>query len=123
MKLRIKGNSLRLRLTRGEVARLGETGQVEDTIRFGPGVQMTYALSTAEVAHVQAGFDLSGITVQVPTATVQQWVGSEQVGFEHEQDLGSGESLRLLIEKDFACLSVRPHEDDSDAYANPATTC
>jgi hypothetical protein len=123
MKLRIKGDSLRLRLTRGEVARLGETGRVDDTIRFAPGVRMTYALVAADVSRVQAGFDHATVTVQVPTAMARQWVESEQVGFAAEQDLGNGETLRLLIEKDFACLTVRVGEDDSDAFTNPMATC
>lgn len=123
MKLRIKGNSLRLRLTRGEVARLGETGRVDDRIRFGPGAQLTYALIAADVPAVQAAFADGTVTVAVPEALVQDWVGSERVGFEAVQALDDGDSLRLLVEKDFACLTVRAGEDDSDAYANPMTAC
>jgi hypothetical protein len=123
MKLRIKGDSLRLRLTRGEVAGLRDDGRVEATIRFGLGSQLTYALVAANVPAVQAGFAHGTITVQVPKATVRQWADSEQVGFEAAQDLGNGETLRLLIEKDFACLTVRVGEDDADAFANPNVTC
>jgi len=36
MKLRISGNSLRLRLSRREVARLEEFSCVEDAVEFGP---------------------------------------------------------------------------------------
>ena len=36
MKLRIKGNSLRFRVTQSELAKLVELGRVEETIYFGP---------------------------------------------------------------------------------------
>jgi len=43
MKLRIRGNSLRLRLLRGEVQQFGETGRVTETIQFGasPAAQLS----------------------------------------------------------------------------------
>ncbi|MBC7545244.1 MAG: hypothetical protein H7338_21165 [Candidatus Sericytochromatia bacterium] len=124
MKLRIKGNSIRLRLTRGEVDRFRETGQVADAIAFGPGPEqrMTYVLATAEVPHVQAGFAGRTISVWVPPELGRAWATSEQVGFEGEQSVGNGDTLRLLIEKDFHCLAPRDGEDDSDAYANPLAT-
>jgi hypothetical protein len=121
MKLRIKGNSLRLRLSRSEVARFCETGQVADAIAFGPGPdqRMTYTLATAEVPSVQAGFAGRTVTVWVPPGLGRAWATTEQVAIEGEQSVGNGDSLRLLIEKDFHCLAPRDGEDDSDAFANP----
>ena len=50
MKLRIKGDSLRLRVGPAEVERLTGSGRIEETIHFAPGVQMTYALELSESA-------------------------------------------------------------------------
>ena len=44
MKLRIKGPSLRLRLTQGEIRALAEHGTVEEEVPFGPGVRLVYRL-------------------------------------------------------------------------------
>ncbi len=46
MKLRIKGNSLRLRVSPSEVARLLETGRIEETIHLSSdqNASLTYAL-------------------------------------------------------------------------------
>ena len=46
MKLRIKGNSVRLRVLRPEVSRLIETGSIEERVYFAPSDQspFTYAL-------------------------------------------------------------------------------
>ena len=46
MKLRIHGNSLRLRLSQSEVAQFSKTGFVEDSIQFAPGASFAYALES-----------------------------------------------------------------------------
>src|SRR5690349_11573414 len=44
MKLRIKGSSLRLRLTQGEVRQLEAQGEVAEQVEFGAGAKLTYRL-------------------------------------------------------------------------------
>lgn len=118
MKLRIRGNSLRLRLDRDEVARLAETGRVEDAVAFGPERRLVYAMVTGDA--LSARFGDGEITVTAPVQTVRTWAATEQVGIEGEQTLPEGGALRLLIEKDFACLQIRPGEDDARAFPNPS---
>ena len=117
VKLRIRGDSLRLRLTRGEVDQLRETGEVSETVHFGAR-DLAYALVRGPVDAPTARFDADRIEIVLPAATADAWASSEQVGIEAEQALASG-SLRLLIEKDFQCLAPRGGEDDSDAFPNP----
>lgn len=59
------------------------------------------------------------LTVRVPPMDVNQWAESERVSIRSEQDLGNGELLHILIEKDFACLAPREGEDETDMYPNP----
>ena len=49
MKLRVKGNSLRLRVSRSELARFLDGERVEETIHFtrSPEASLTYALESA----------------------------------------------------------------------------
>ena len=64
MKLRLQGNSVRLRLTRSEVERLRETGLVEESIEFGSGELLVYRLqSRREPGPVEATFRQGVITV------------------------------------------------------------
>lgn len=122
MKWRIRGNSLRLRLSRSEVARFGEVGRVEDTIEFGtePGQRLVCVLQSSTDFHsVAARYNNNCITVQVPTRLAKQWVETDQVGFDGEQTLGPETTLCLLIEKDFACLDAREGEEDADAFPHP----
>jgi hypothetical protein len=113
MKLRIRGDSLRLRLTRGEVRRLRETGSVVETIHFGAS-ELHYELRSVDVDTPVASFDGARIVVSLPRAAADAWADGDEVGIAVE--LGP---LSLLIEKDFRCLAPREGEDDGDAFPHP----
>jgi len=126
MKLRIRGNTLRLRLSRGEVNDLAERGEVREAIAFGPTAteRLGYAIVASDDATVTSA-RLSGGSVEVfvPRALAREWATNETVGIEAEQAIGAGLSLQILVEKDFACLTPRKGEDDTDAFPNPNETC
>ena len=113
MKLRIRGNSLRLRLGKNEVAALRERGAVEDAITFAPGARLAYALARRDVSAVVAKFDGERIVVEVPNALALEFCDTDRVGF----DAVSGD-VRVLVEKDWQCVAPRG-EDESDAYPHP----
>ncbi len=122
MKLRVKGNSLRLRLSQTEVRRIAEEGRVEETVEFGPQPhqKMCYAMqSDPHAAEIYATYENCTITVFLPEQMAKSWATSAQIGLEREQIIGEGKTLKLLIEKDFQCLTVRPDEDESDNYPHP----
>jgi hypothetical protein len=115
MKLRIQGNSLRLRLTRNEVAQLHDGGRVESSIEFGPGRTLTYALeSSPQAASVVASFDGRAIFVAVPTPLITTWAEGDTISIEGPLQAG----VQVLIEKDFQCLH-KTGPPDPDAYPNP----
>ncbi len=124
MKLRIRGNSLRLRLTRAEVDTLAAHGRVEDAVAFGPGetARLVYAIVARQDARSSADMQGRAITVTLPAALVRDWAVSEQVGIAHEQPIGEGGPLKVLVEKDFACLAPREGEGDESAFPNPNAT-
>lgn len=126
MKIRLKGNSLRLRLLRGEVAQFAATGQVIETIRFGAtsAEQLTYALTiAADAQDIAARFDGQAITVNVPAQAAQEWAASNTVGLYAKQPLDATQTLQILIEKDFVCLDRPTDEDNKDAYPHPTQQC
>jgi hypothetical protein len=57
--------------------------------------------------------------VRLPETTVLAWASSEQVSIEGEQVLADGAKLKILVEKDFVCLTGRDDEDESDMYPHP----
>lgn len=126
MKIRIKGNSLRLRLLRGEVSRFGETGCVTETIRFGasPREQLTYSLETNSNAQtIEARFADNQITVTIPDAVARNWVDSDLITLESNQPIETESILRILIEKDFVCLDRKDDPDNADAFPHPTGKC
>ena len=111
MKLRIHGNSLRLRLNQSEVAQFSKTGFVEDSIQFAPGAIFAYALESLSILSAPQALYANGwLRIQVPGAEATQWVTSDQTGISGEQPIASGKRLSILIEKDFQCL----HGDEAN---------
>jgi hypothetical protein len=122
MKLRIHGNSLRLRLSQSEVAQFSKTGFVEDSVQFTPGVSFAYTLeSSSSIRASQVSFQNGWLKFQVPAAVGVEWFTTERVGISGDQPLESGRHLSILIEKDFQCLHG-DLERDPDAYPNPIET-
>lgn len=124
MKLRILGDSLRLRLSQSEVKQFGDTARVEQSVRFGPGSAMAYAIEHAsEVETIRASFEGSVVTVRMPTSVAKAWVDTDEVSVRGDQPLEGGELLSLLIEKDFKCAIPRPGEEDYDGFEHPTGGC
>lgn len=123
MKLRIKGNSLRIRLTKTEVERIsGEDGYLEEETSFGNG-KLIYALQQVTTGNeLSAAMEGNKITMFVPAALTAGWPKNNVVGFEAKMPLEDNKSLYLLLEKDFVCLD-HTNEDQSDNYENPNKVC
>ena len=120
MKLRIRDNSIRLRLTQTEVEDLQSGGLVEARTEFPGGMDLHYVLESSP-ASVKPGafFSNNVLTVRLPETTVLAWVTTDQVSIRGEQQLDDGAALGILVEKDFQCLTEREDEDESDMYPHP----
>ena len=118
MKLRIHGNSLRLRLNQAEVAQFSKTGHIDETIEFGAGASLSYILeSHSKLETPQVLFKNGELRIQIPAAEAKEWVTTDRVGVSADQPLSGGKHLSIAIEKDFKCI----HSDNPDpnAYENP----
>ena len=127
MKLRIKGNSLRLRVSRSELERFQAGGRIEETIHFtaAPEANLTYALESAsEPSPVTVRYGSRAVAVILSKDRARIWGAQSEVGVYTTLDMGSAGSLEVVVEKDFACLD-RSDEDNSDTFANPlaGATC
>jgi hypothetical protein len=120
VKLRIRDNSIRLRLMRGEVDTLNEAGIVSSRTGFPGGRSFSYVVESSPASVKPAAFFSDNVvTVRIPETAVLAWANSEQVSIESEQLLEDGEVLLILIEKDFACLAPRDGEDEADMFPHP----
>ncbi len=112
---------MRLRLTRTEVDTLRDEGIVQARAAFPGGRELRYEVESSP-ASVSPGAFLSNstVTVRLPESVVLAWANSEQVSIDGEVKHSNGESLRILVEKDFACLAPREGEDESDMFPHPS---
>jgi hypothetical protein len=98
MKLRIRKNSLRLRLQQHEVKQLVTAGAVIDETCFGKETLRNSIEISADVSAMCADFASNTIRVRVPMAAALHWASSDEVGMLAEQVTPAG-PLLLLIER------------------------
>jgi hypothetical protein len=112
MKLRLEGNSIRLRVRKSDLIKLQNEGTVTEALVFPNSLNFNYALRTSSTAEtIDAQLSAEGITVLIPLSIATNWLNSDAVGLEHTLNGG----LFILIEKDFPCTD-RPWEDTSDTF-------
>ncbi|MBE4949843.1 hypothetical protein [Chryseobacterium culicis] len=116
MKIRIKDNSVRFRLTQSEVAKLGVDGTISSVTEF-VNRPFIYSLEQTENKELSAEFIDNRIVLKMPETMIKEWISTDRVGFE-----GQAGNIKLLIEKDFVCID-NTLEDQSDNYPNPNMKC
>ena len=122
MKLRIRGNSIRLRLKRGEVDRLAAGNKLVEETEF-PGSAFSYSLELSDNEDMVASFDNGRIEISMPREIIPEWADTDLVTLYTEQELPGDGKLEILVEKDFSCLEPGHHrncEDDQDTYPHPS---
>jgi hypothetical protein len=118
VKIRIKGNSVRLRLGQSEVVYFGEQGIIEESTQFATTVFKYRLLHDPQEKEIRATFEDGVLSVLLPTDSFREFVNTQLVGCEGELTVGDKQVLYILIEKDFKCLD-NTFEDQSDNYPNP----
>jgi len=122
MKLRIRGNSIRLRLKRGEVDRLAAGMTLVEETHF-PGSTLSYSLELSNNDDMLASFDNGAIAISMPREIIPEWADTDLVSLYSELELPDTGMLAVLIEKDFSCLEPGHHrdcEEDADTYPHPS---
>lgn len=112
MKIRIKGDTIRYRLSKTDVSNFKNEGYIEESTDFGHS-KFGYALKKTDKNTLSAIFIDNKITILMPAAMAAEWTSTDRIGFE-----GYDDKLFMLIEKDFQCLD-NVAEDQSDNYPNP----
>ncbi len=122
MKVRLRKNTIRFRLTQTDVATLLKAGTVDDSTSFGPGADQRLSYSIRADEHgdkIAVGFCAGEIAVTVPAAALNEWLAGPQIELAGDQPIGDGEMIEIGIEKDLSCLKPRPGKDDEDTFPNP----
>lgn len=109
-----------MRLTRSEVDTLRASGVVSAETGFPGGRTLRYRVESSPASVNPAAFySDNSITIRLPESVVLAWATTEQVSLPGEQVLDDGALLKILVEKDFACLTGRDDEDESEMFPHP----
>ncbi len=122
MKLRIKGNTIRLRLTKPEVEQFQKKGYLEEVTDFGAR-QFTYAVNRLrDAVEMTADFADGILIVHVPGDAADEWFNDDtRVGIESTTDLDGIRTLFIAVEKDFKCVGRDGNAEEY--YENPKEGC
>ena len=126
MKLRLRENSVRLRLLQTEITQLREVGNVSERIIFGtnPTDTLTYSVRlSGETEIIFAQMMDNQIEVFLPLKMAENWIDTDEVGLYKTQNIGDLGELEIVVEKDFVCVDRPFDEDNKDAFPHPKMNC
>ncbi|MFA6083880.1 hypothetical protein [Mucilaginibacter sp.] len=115
MKIRIKGNSLRYRLTQSDVTRLNQDGFLQEQTEFA-GKTLTYGIEVTINDSLASDYIGDQILLSMPRTMIEELATTSRVGFDDKTG-----PVSILVEKDFTCLD-NVEEDQSDNFPNPLLT-
>ena len=114
MKLRIEGESLRIRVSEDEFAAFQRAGRLEDRTGFGPGTALTYCLVRDEsVADPRADLDGCAIHIRLPAEACNAWFASDDEAIQGRQAIAGDGHLDIAVEKDFSWFKTKKRERGS----------
>lgn len=115
MKLRILNNSIRLRLSQGELDKLKSDQRVSGKTSFSNFDFVYSIVVNNNEDDVNAVFENGHLKINIAPSLSREWINSDLVGFENKDQ----STLKISVEKDFQCLHKRPGEDERDSFPNP----
>ena len=119
MKLRLRKNSLRLRVNQREVESLSSGINLEEHVTFPGASRISYVLQPVSNDAPHAIFHDGAIRIGVPEEQLRRWAQTDSVGLYFEFPV-DGAVLKVAIEKDLVC--VDGPEEERDPYAYPRRT-
>lgn len=118
MKLRIKENSIRFRLSKSDLVKFQHHNKIEESTHFLSDT-LTYGLiAVPDIHQLSASYKNNSIIITIPQAIADAWTKTQEVGIYENLKSVHDKKLSIIIEKDFKCLDETV-EDQSDNFENP----
>jgi hypothetical protein len=115
MKLRLRGNSVRLRVNQREVEALAAGRALSEGVRFPAGNSFVYTLEPSTGSTPEISFRDGVIRVAAPGPAIREWASNDSIGLYFDVP-GNGSSVKVTIEKDLECVNEPAEERDPYAY-------
>lgn len=117
MKLRINGNSIRIRVTQAEFQAFMDYGSVADILEI-PEQPISYALEKCGEKEMNVSRLGDSIRVGLPDDKVREWRSEDCTGFTHIQNVGN-KAIKIIVEKELKCPTPEDCKADPDAFPRP----
>jgi hypothetical protein len=117
MKIRIRENTMRIRITQSELKELSNGMALSSTLHFPGGGRLSYTVTPSQEETTQVEMKDQHILVHLGLLDHQTIMDPSIVGVQSMHQT-SERPFELLIEKDFSCLHPRAGED-VDTFPNP----
>lgn len=117
MKIRILGDTLRLRLKKSEIDEFAKNGKIKNSISFGNDNKLQYILQVSIDSEISASFINNEIIIAIPKDVAKKWIETDLITLKNNIS-----TPNLIIEKDFKCTSkdcLETENQKNDSYRNP----
>lgn len=115
MKLRFRGNSLRLRVNQKEVEALALGDVLKEAVEFPGHTALSYVLKANGASEPQAAFAQGSIQIAAPRTMISDWASGDEIGLYFTLATDT-EPLKIAIEKDLVCIDGPADENDPNAF-------
>lgn len=118
MKLRLENNSLRLRVSKSDLAQLQMSGIIINEVNF-INNKFQYVLCTYEDIQVDVIYREDVLRISLPKNLAKNWIDSDQVGIQATIPVSADCYLYVLVEKDFPC-KTNTNEEKQNTFTELA---
>jgi hypothetical protein len=103
MKIRIKGNTIRVRCTNDEISKIASGETVVNTTVFSPIDRMVFSISQWNLSVFGAELKSSTTHISIPSELLISWTPNSELSIEGVVENGLEPGLKILIEVDLPC--------------------
>ncbi len=104
MKLRINGNSVRIRLLEEELEILYKNREITERVQFKDGNWFEYGVFIVDEPEIDSTFENFLIRIPIPSKEIELWRSQRDFSFRRSEMISQDMTLNILIEKELGCI-------------------
>jgi hypothetical protein len=103
MKIRIRGNTIRIRLEEDEISKISNGETVVNTTVFSPLDRLIFSISKWNLSVFGAEMKDGATHISIPSNLLESWTPNAEFSIEGVLENGLEKGLKILIEVDLPC--------------------
>ena len=113
MKLRIKGDNIRLRLSQNDIDGLLTERELSSITQINRSISFSCSIHCINHSSSFINWESHDLSISVPYDLVHKWAKSEEEGLYFTFD-NNKDGLNIAIEKDFPCKHPKSNSNEND---------